>query len=60
MKEIAAKLSAGYPFMRVDFYSIYDRIYVGELTLQPGSGYIEFNPSDTDLYYGNKLNLMEV
>lgn len=57
MREIAAKLSSGYPFMRVDFYSIHDEIYIGELTLQPGSGYIQFNPKDRDLFYGQKLTL---
>ena len=57
MRRIAEELSKGIDFLRVDFYSIYDRIYVGELTLYPGSGFIEFDPSETDLYYGNKLVL---
>ena len=57
MRELAGTLSKGYPFLRVDFYSIYDKIYVGELTLQPGSGYIQYNPKDRDLYYGKKLKL---
>lgn len=57
MRELASELSKGYPFLRVDFYSIFDKIYVGELTLQPGSGYIQYNPRDRDLYYGQKLSL---
>ena len=57
MRNIAMKLSAGFPFLRVDFYSIGDKIYVGELTLQPGSGYIKFNPQNIDLFYGKKLIL---
>ena len=57
MKEIAEKLSKDMDFLRVDFYSIDDRIYVGELTLCPGSGFIAFDPKETDLYYGKKLNI---
>ena len=60
MREIARKLSKEIPFVRVDFYSIYDRIYVGELTFYPGGGYIQFNPPETDLYYGQKLDLSKV
>lgn len=57
MRQIAEKLSANMPFLRVDFYSIYDKIYIGELTLYPGSGYIEFDPPSTDLKYGKLLKL---
>jgi hypothetical protein len=57
MREIAEKLSADMDFLRVDFYSIEDKIYIGELTLCPGSGCIAFNPKDRDLYYGQKLKL---
>ncbi|MCD8291714.1 MAG: glycosyl transferase [Prevotella sp.] len=57
MRRIAAKLSEGLKFIRVDMYSIYDKIYVGELTLYPGSGFIEFNPESTDLKYGKLLKL---
>ena len=57
MRMIAEKLSKDLDFLRVDFYSIGDRIYIGELTLSPGSGFIQFNPRETDLYYGKKLTL---
>ena len=57
MKEIAKQLSEGIDFLRVDFYSIEDRIYVGELTLCPGSGCIAFEPEEMDLHYGKKLIL---
>lgn len=59
MRKIAEKLSVGIDFMRVDFYSIDDQIYIGELTLCPRSGFIAFNPEDRDLYYGQKLQLTE-
>jgi hypothetical protein len=57
MREIAESLSVNMDFLRVDFYEIEDKIYVGELTLYPGSGFIAFDPQDRDLYYGNKLKL---
>lgn len=57
MKTIAEKLSKDMDFLRVDFYSIDDKIYIGELTLCPGSGFIAFDPADRDLYYGKKLRL---
>jgi len=60
MRRIARILAKDIPFVRVDFYSIYDKIYVGELTFYPGGGYIMFNPMDTDLYYGEKLDLSKV
>ena len=57
MKRIAEELSEGTKFLRVDFYSIYDQIYVGELTLYPGSGFILFDPPETDLNLGKILDL---
>ncbi len=57
MRQIAEKLSVNISFLRVDFYSIYDKIYIGELTLYPGSGYIQFDPPSTDLKYGKLLKL---
>ena len=57
MRRIAQLLSADYPFMRVDFYSIYDKIYIGEITLFPGSGFIQYEPRSMDLKYGEMLEL---
>ena len=57
MKRVSETLSCGIPFLRVDFYSIYDRIYVGELTFFPGSGFNKFDPPEMDLKFGEKLIL---
>ena len=57
MRRIAEELSKDIPFLRVDFYSIFDKIYVGELTLYPGSGWIQFDPKSTDEKYGKLLKL---
>lgn len=57
MIEIAKKLSEGTEFIRVDLYSIDDKVYCGELTLYPGSGFIQFNPMQTDYELGKLLSL---
>ena len=57
MLEIAKVLSKDMTFLRVDMYSIYDKIYCGELTLYPGSGFIQFNPMKTDYELGKLLRL---
>ena len=57
MRRIAEELSKDIPFLRVDFYSIYDRIYIGELTFYPGSGFIFFDPLEMNLELGKKLTL---
>lgn len=57
MRRIAEQLSADCRFLRVDFYSIHDKIYIGELTFYPGSGFIQFEPRSVDLKYGNMLDL---
>lgn len=59
MKKIAAKLSKNIRFLRVDFYSIFDDIYIGELTLYPGSGFIQFEPKSVDIELGKLLNMEE-
>jgi hypothetical protein len=57
MLNIAAKLSAGFPFVRVDLYCTGDRIYFGELTFTPASGLITYEPSTFDLELGRMLDL---
>lgn len=57
MFEIAKILSKGYPFLRVDLYSSNDKIYFGELTLFPSSGYESNRLYEVDLHFGNLVNL---
>ena len=38
MKELAAKLSDGIPFVRVDFYEVDDKVYFGEFTFYDWAG----------------------
>jgi TupA-like ATPgrasp len=39
MVQVARDLSVDFDFVRVDLYSVADRIYFGELTCTPGQGY---------------------
>lgn len=57
MKEIAKKLAEDFPFVRVDLYLIGDKIYFGELTFYPWSGYVWFNPSEYDEIIGGKWKI---
>ena len=57
MIQLARVLSHGLINVRVDFYSIGDKLYFGELTLTPGSGCIEFYPEEYDSLLGSKLLL---
>ena len=39
MLEMAEKLAAPFPLVRVDFYDVDGKLYVGELTFSPGGGF---------------------
>lgn len=57
MFDIAARLSVGLPFARVDLYNINGTIYFGEITLFPGGGFDVNRLPETDLYFGEKIIL---
>ena len=57
MLEVAAKLSEDFPFTRIDLYSLENRIYFGEITFYPWSGYMEFEPEEFDYVLGEKFTL---
>lgn len=59
MVELAEKLSKDIPFVRVDFYSIKGKIYFGEMTFYPGSGFEEFTPMEWDKNIGNLLTFSQ-
>ena len=56
MIEMAEKLSKPFPFVRVDFYEIGDRIYLGEMTFYSGGGVLPFDPPQWDLKLGEKIH----
>lgn len=57
MIEVAKKLSANYPHVRVDLYSVEEKVYFGELTFYTSSGYIQFNPDSADFDIGGLFHL---
>lgn len=57
MLEIAEKLSEGFPYVRVDLYNNGGKIYFGELTFYPWSGYVQFEPDEADYMFGNDFEL---
>ncbi|MBQ3504697.1 MAG: glycosyl transferase [Oscillospiraceae bacterium] len=59
MLEIAKELSAGEPFVRIDFYSVDGKPYVGEITFFPASGYGKFVPECYDRIFGDMIHLPE-
>lgn len=52
MITLAEKLASEFPFARVDLYNVEGKIYFGEITFYPWSGYIQFNPDSFDFELG--------
>lgn len=53
----AEKLSKGMPYVRVDFYSVKGKVYFGEMTFFPDSGFDLDISRKSDEYWGAMLNL---
>ena len=60
MFQVASKLSEGIPFVRVDLYYIDDKIYFGEMTFFPASGFDKNRLPEADMYFGSKIVLPEI
>lgn len=57
MLEIARVLSEDFPYARIDLYTIENKVYFGEITFYPWSGYMEFEPDEFDYVLGDKFVL---
>ena len=58
MFELASNLSKGYPFIRVDFYDVQGKIYFGEFTFYPSSGFsLNGRLPEVDEAFGRKIDL---
>ncbi|MCR5450838.1 MAG: hypothetical protein K6F23_15735 [Solobacterium sp.] len=55
--ELAEILSKDIPYLRTDFYIVDHKIYFGELTLFPASGFNPFNPEKYDYLFGSWITL---
>ena len=60
MFRIAGLLSQGIPYARVDLYNINGKIYFGEITLYPQSGFDTNLLKETDEDFGRKIDLSKV
>jgi len=59
MFDLARDICQGFPFIRVDMYFSNGKIYIGELTLFPASGYDPNRLPEADILMGSKLRLEE-
>lgn len=57
MLRLAKVLAEDIPFVRVDFYTIEGKVYFGELTFYPASGFNGFEPKEYDEIFGEWLQL---
>ena len=57
MLNIAKVLCKDFPAVRVDLYSVQGKIYFGELTFFPWSGYVQYTPDDFDFEMGRRFVL---
>lgn len=57
---LAARLSEGIPFVRVDFYDVNGKVYFGELTFYPSGGFDSKRLPEADLHFGSMINLPDV
>jgi len=57
MLDLARRLSADHPHVRVDLYEVNGRVYFGELTFFHLSGFAPFEPPETDIQWGEWLTL---
>lgn len=53
MKSMASKLSSGFPFVRVDFFDTDEKLYLAEMTFNPGGGFFKYEPDDLNRIMGD-------
>lgn len=57
MCKVAEILSQDFPFVRVDLYYIKGKVYFGELTFYPWSGYVKYKPEQFDYQLGELMKI---
>lgn len=57
MKQVAKKLSHGLPHVRIDLYSVDEKVYFGEFTFFDSSGFEKFTPKEWDEIFGSWVGL---
>lgn len=59
MLALSKKLSAGFPFIRIDLYEINDKIYFSEYTFYTDAGCVPYSPQKWDYELGNLVKLQD-
>lgn len=59
MLRVADELSKDFPYVRVDLYNVDGKVYFGELTFYPWSGYVQYEPDEWDFKFGEDFELTE-
>ncbi len=54
---LSEELARGFTFIRIDLYCTNDKIYFGEYTFYPASGFGKFTPEEWDRKIGDLINL---
>lgn len=57
MMDYAESLSQAFPFVRMDFYLVDSKIYLGEFTFTPSAGFDADLIYEVDQFLGEKLNI---
>lgn len=57
MKRLASRLSRGFCQICIDFYNVSGRIYFEKMVMFHGSGFMEFEPEEWDLIFGEYVRL---
>ncbi len=60
MVALAEKLAKPFPFVRVDFYEVDGKLYVGEMTFYCGGGILPFDPPEWDKKLGDLICLPDL
>ena len=57
MIKTAEQIAGEFPFVRVDLYCIKNKIYFGEMTFYPWTGYVQYDPDSFDYDLGKDFEL---
>lgn len=59
MIKLADKLAEPFPYVRIDFYDIKGKLYIGEMTFYSGGGFSRIIPEEWDEILGRQLDLSD-
>ena len=60
MKKLAAELSEGIKFVRIDLYEISGEVYFGEFTFFHAGGFWPMNPDEWEKKLGDRIDLTHI